>query len=109
LRRDVRAHGSCPGKIQFGAAFVVPRSKIEDGAPAQRPVCAGTSVAFCGDADRLAKFLVVFAPRVLPSALCNLLGHDVEKGLIPHDMELPGKMVQDICLRNGRAYFGLIG
>jgi glucuronate isomerase len=38
--------------------------------------------------------------------LCNLLGGDVEKGLIPHDMELLGNMVRDICFRNARDYFG---
>jgi glucuronate isomerase len=38
--------------------------------------------------------------------LCNLLGSDVEKGLIPNDMELLGNMVRDICFRNARDYFG---
>jgi glucuronate isomerase len=38
--------------------------------------------------------------------LCNLLGNDVEKGLIPFDMELLGNMVRDICFRNARDYFG---
>jgi glucuronate isomerase len=30
----------------------------------------------------------------------------VENGLIPHDLELLGNMVRDICFRNARAYFG---
>jgi glucuronate isomerase len=38
--------------------------------------------------------------------LCNLLGNDVEKGLIPYDVELLGNMVRDICFRNARDYFG---
>lgn len=38
--------------------------------------------------------------------LCNLLGQDVERGLIPNDIALLGSMVQDICYRNARAYFG---
>jgi len=38
--------------------------------------------------------------------LCNLLGQDVEKGLIPEDLELIGGMVKDICYGNARTYFG---
>jgi glucuronate isomerase len=38
--------------------------------------------------------------------LCKLLGQDVEKGLVPNDIALLGSMVQDICYRNARAYFG---
>ena len=37
--------------------------------------------------------------------LCNLLGNDVEKGLIPADMELLGQMVEDISYNNARRYF----
>jgi glucuronate isomerase len=33
----------------------------------------------------------------------------VENGLIPHDMGLLGNMVQDICFRNAREYFGFFG
>ena len=37
--------------------------------------------------------------------LCNMLGSDVEVGLIPADMDLLGKMVEDICFNNARDYF----
>jgi len=37
--------------------------------------------------------------------LCNLLGQDVNKGLIPNDTEFLGKMVQDICYYNAVNYF----
>jgi glucuronate isomerase len=37
--------------------------------------------------------------------LCNLLGNDVEKGLIPADMELLGQMFEDISYNNARRYF----
>jgi len=39
--------------------------------------------------------------------LCNMLGSDVEKGLLPHDMKLLGAMVREICFENARGYFGL--
>jgi glucuronate isomerase len=37
--------------------------------------------------------------------LCQLLGGDVEAGLIPADMELLGKMVENICFNNAKKYF----
>ena len=37
--------------------------------------------------------------------LCNLLGNDVEKGLLPDDRELLGRMVEDISYNNAKNYF----
>jgi glucuronate isomerase len=37
--------------------------------------------------------------------LCNLLGNDVENGEIPADMDLLGKMVEDISFNNADNYF----
>jgi len=39
--------------------------------------------------------------------LCNMIGEWVENGEAPNDMELLGKMVQDICYNNAVRYFGL--
>lgn len=39
--------------------------------------------------------------------LCNLLGRDMEQGLLPNDLDLVGKMVREICFLNARDYFGL--
>ncbi len=38
--------------------------------------------------------------------LCNLLGRWVENGEAPSDMDLLGRMVQDICFYNAKNYFG---
>jgi len=38
--------------------------------------------------------------------LCNLLGGDMARGLIPDDMDLVGAMVRDICYDNAARYFG---
>lgn len=38
--------------------------------------------------------------------LCNILGNDIERGLIPNDLPLVGKMVADISYHNARNYFG---
>ena len=37
--------------------------------------------------------------------LCNLLGNDVEAGLLPNDLDLLGKMVEDIAYNNAKSYF----
>ncbi len=39
--------------------------------------------------------------------LCNILGTDVINGEIPNDMDLLGKMVQDISFNNAKNYFGI--
>jgi glucuronate isomerase len=37
--------------------------------------------------------------------LCNLLGSQIEQGLLPRDLGLVGGMVQDICYGNAKSYF----
>ena len=37
--------------------------------------------------------------------LCNLLGGEMEQGLIPHDFEHIGGIVRAICCENARSYF----
>jgi len=37
------------------------------------------------------------------------LGKDVEAGRLPHDMGLLGRVVEDVCFKNARAYFGFEG
>jgi glucuronate isomerase len=39
--------------------------------------------------------------------LCNLLGRDMENGLLPDDFELVGGMVKRICYSNAKTYFGM--
>jgi glucuronate isomerase len=39
--------------------------------------------------------------------LCNLIGDDVEQGLVPADYDLLGSMVQDICFNNAANYFDM--
>lgn len=38
--------------------------------------------------------------------LCNLLGEEMQQGLIPDDVPMIGKMVKDICYNNAVEYFG---
>jgi glucuronate isomerase len=38
--------------------------------------------------------------------LCNLLGEDVRRGLLPDERETLGAIVQGVCFFNARDYFG---
>jgi len=38
--------------------------------------------------------------------LCNLLGNDVQAGRLPDDTALLGRVVEDVCFKNARSYFG---
>jgi glucuronate isomerase len=100
--------GSCPGKLQFGAAwwFLDQKEGMERQLNALSAL--GLLSRFVGMLTDSRSFLSYSRHEYFRRLLCNLLGHDVEKGLIPHDMELLGNMVQDICFRNARAYFGLL-
>jgi len=38
--------------------------------------------------------------------LCNLIGNDVENGLLPHqELDFIGKMVEDISYNNAKSFF----
>jgi glucuronate isomerase len=38
--------------------------------------------------------------------LCNIFGEEIENGELPNDITWVGSMMQDICYRNARDYFG---
>ena len=38
--------------------------------------------------------------------LCNIVGGDMDKGLIPDDFELAGRLVRDVSYGNAARYFG---
>ena len=39
--------------------------------------------------------------------LCNMLGGEIERGILPHDIDLVGGMIRKICFSNARDYLGL--
>ncbi len=99
--------GSIAGKIQFGAGWWFLDQK--DGMEKQMNALSslGLLSRFIGMLTDSRSLLSYPRHEYFRRVLCNLLGNDVEKGLIPNDMEMLGKMVQDICYNNAKAYFGL--
>lgn len=99
--------GTCPGKLQLGSAwwFLDQKEGMERQLNALSAL--GLLSRFVGMLTDSRSFLSYSRHEYFRRLLCNLLGGDVEKGLLPNDLGLLGNMVRDICFRNARDYFGL--
>jgi glucuronate isomerase len=97
--------GSAPGKMQFGSAWWFLDQK--DGMEEQLKMLSnlGLLSRFVGMLTDSRSFLSYPRHEYFRRILCNMLGNDVEAGLLPEDLDLLGKMVEDICFDNARNYF----
>lgn len=97
--------GSCPGKIQFGSGWWF--NDQLDGMTRQMNALSvlGLLSRFVGMLTDSRSFLSYPRHEYFRRLLCNLLGNDVEKGLIPDDMESLYRMVEDISYNNAKNYF----
>ena len=97
--------GSVPGKIQFGAAWWFLDQK--EGMEKQLNTLSslGLLSRFVGMLTDSRSFMSYPRHEYFRRILCNLIGDDVEKGLLPADDSLLGPMVQNICYNNAKEYF----
>ena len=97
--------GSEPGKIQFGSGWWF--NDQMDGMIKQMNALSvlGLLSRFVGMLTDSRSFLSYPRHEYFRRILCNLLGNDVERGLLPDDRELLGQMVEDISYNNARRYF----
>ncbi|MBQ4173445.1 MAG: glucuronate isomerase, partial [Prevotella sp.] len=97
--------GSCPGKIQFGSGWWF--NDQLDGMTRQMNALSvlGLLSRFVGMLTDSRSFLSYPRHEYFRRLLCNLLGNDVEKGLLPDDMESLSRMVEDISYNNAKNYF----
>ena len=97
--------GSCPGKIQFGSGWWF--NDQLDGMTRQMNALSvlGLLSRFVGMLTDSRSFLSYPRHEYFRRLLCNLLGNDVEKGLIPDDKEALYRMVEDISYNNAKNYF----
>jgi glucuronate isomerase len=97
--------GSVPGKLQFGSGWWFLDQK--DGMEDQMRTLAnmGLLSRFVGMLTDSRSFLSYPRHEYFRRVLCNLLGSDVEAGLLPNDLDLLGRMVEDISFNNARSYF----
>ncbi len=98
--------GSTPGKMQFGSSWWFLDQKNGMEKQMNDLSLLGLLSHFVGMLTDSRSFLSFPRHEYFRRILCNLLGNDVENGLIPNDMELIGKMVENICYYNARQYFG---
>jgi len=97
--------GSVPGKIQYGSGWWFLDQK--DGMEKQINALSnlGLLSRFVGMLTDSRSFLSYVRHEYFRRTLCNIIGNDVENGEIPNDMELLGKMVENICFNNAKNYF----
>ncbi len=97
--------GTAPGKIQFGAAwwFLDQKEGMERQLNALSAL--GLLSRFVGMLTDSRSFMSYPRHEYFRRILCNLIGSDVEKGLLPNDMERLGKMVENISYFNAKEYF----
>lgn len=97
--------GSVPGKIQFGSGWWFLDQK--DGMEKQMNALSvlGLLSRFVGMLTDSRSFLSFPRHEYFRRILCNLLGNDVENGLLPNDRTLLGEMVENISYNNAKNYF----
>ena len=98
---------SCPGKIQYGSAwwFLDQKTGMEEQIGTLSNL--GLLSRFIGMTTDSRSFLSFPRHEYFRRILCNIIGGDVEQGLLPNDIELLGKMVEDICFNNAEKYFAM--
>ena len=98
--------GTIPGKMQYGSAWWF-LDQI-DGMTAQIRALSnlGLLSRFVGMITDSRSFLSYSRHEYFRRLLCNLIGDDVGRGLLPDDRELLGPLVSNVCFFNARDYFG---
>ncbi len=98
--------GSVPGKLQHGSGWWFLDQM--DGMERQLESLAqlGLLSRFVGMLTDSRSFISYPRHEYFRRILCNRLGHDITRGLMPADEALVGGMVRDICYRNAARYFG---
>jgi len=97
--------GSVAGKLQFGSGwwFLDQKHGIETQLEALSNLSLlSRSIGMLTDSR---SFLSFTRHEYFRRTLCNLLGDEMEAGLLPDELELIGEMVTDISYRNAANYF----
>lgn len=97
--------GSVPGKMQFGSAWW--HLDTWDGMTQQIADLSnmGLLSRFVGMLTDSRSFLSFTRHEYFRRLLCDLLGGDIVRGAVPHDYEMVGGLVRDVCYFNAVQYF----
>ncbi|MGK6350667.1 glucuronate isomerase [Parapedobacter sp. DT-150] len=95
------------GKMQFGSGWWFLDQL--DGMTQQLNTLSNIGLISCfvGMLTDSRSFLSYSRHEYFRRLLCNLFAEDIDKGLMPTDMDWTGKIIQDICYHNAKEYFGL--
>ncbi len=98
--------GNTPGKMQLGSGWWFLDQM--DGMRRQMEALSnlGMLSRFVGMLTDSRSFLSYTRHEYFRRLLCNILGTEMEAGLLPNDIDLIGQMVQDISYHNAANYFG---
>lgn len=99
--------GSLAGKIQFGSGWWFLDQK--EGMEWQMNALSnlGLLSRFVGMLTDSRSLLSYPRHEYFRRILCNIIGNDVDAGVIPNEWDLYAPMVRNICYDNARNYFGL--
>ena len=101
--------GRIPGKIQCGPAWWF----LDQADGMTRHLEALSSLGllsqFIGMTTDSRSFLSFPRHEYFRRLLCNILGGEMERGLLPDDLALVGGLVRDVCYFNAERYFRLPG
>lgn len=97
--------GSSRGKIQWGSGWWFLDQL--DGMTDQMNVLSNMGLISCfiGMLTDSRSFLSFPRHEYFRRLVCNLFGNDIERGLLPNDINYIGGIVQDICYNNAKSYF----
>jgi glucuronate isomerase len=99
--------GITPGNIQFGSGWWYLDQKEAMEWQLNALSNTGLLSRFVGMLTDSRSFMSFPRHEYFRRVLCNLIGADVENGLLPDKEELVGTMIKNICFSNAANYFGL--
>lgn len=100
--------GSIPGKLQHGPPWWFLDQK--DGIEKQAECLSNMGILseFIGMTTDSRSFLSFSRHEYFRRIICNMIGDDVEKGLVPEDETLLSDLIEDICYSNPKKYFNYV-
>ena len=98
---------SAPGKMQFGSGWWYLDQK--EGIEMQLNTLSNTGLLsrFVGMLTDSRSFMSFTRHEYFRRILCNMLGSDMEAGILPNDFQFIGTMVENICYTNAKTYLRL--
>ncbi len=101
--------GSVPGKMQLGSGWW--HVDTMDGMRTQIEVLSSVGLfsKFVGMLTDSRSFLSFPRHEYFRRLICNIIGNDVEAGLIPDDKAMLDTLIADICFGNAKRYFNFPG